>query len=152
MSIRPKLVFIIISWFSTGIITCTAQGASQYFVPTAPGSSYATSLALLKSSFILQLSLNAGFFCVVTVLQYRKHQKQTDGNTTKICAILSTLMVFIVICNIFRTVQIFVAPSSTLWTEEVYFWVFEATMMLVYTASFHIIHPARFLLATCESE
>ena len=55
------------------------------------------------------------------------------------------LMALIVICNIWRTAQIFAKPTSSLWTSEAYFWVFEAILMLTYTAIFHVMHPAKYI-------
>ncbi len=55
------------------------------------------------------------------------------------------LIALVIICNIYRTVQIFAGPGSRLWTSEVYFWVFEAVVMLLYTAIFHVMHPAKYI-------
>ena len=52
------------------------------------------------------------------------------------CAIL-VLTGVMSVRNVFVTIQLFATPEQELWTREVWFWVFEAGMMVCYSAGWH---------------
>jgi hypothetical protein len=58
---------------------------------------------------------------------------------------LFALVALLVVRNVFRTVQAFASPLSDIWTQEAYFWVFEASVMVCFTALFHVVHPAKYV-------
>jgi len=139
--LHPSLYYIVMNCFNTAIITCLAQGSATYYNPDAKEGPVSSGLALIKASLILQLALN---FMFLGVLYF----SQVWRNATERMTILlpfSALMGFVIVRNVFRTVQIFVSPLSPLWTQEVYFWLFDACMTAAYTVLFHVMHPAKHL-------
>ncbi|KIX02299.1 uncharacterized protein Z518_08239 [Rhinocladiella mackenziei CBS 650.93] len=146
--IPPSPIFIVVSCFNTAIITCLAQGAATYFNPRASENAISSGLALIKASLFLQLFLNGAFIYILTLVQKRQTARNLSHyqRDRAIAALtLLTMMGMILVCNIFRTVQIFVSPTSSLWTAEVFFWVFDACMLLSFTVVFHVMHPGKFL-------
>jgi len=149
-----QMVSYIIVWaFTTATISCTAQGCSTYFNPDAKASTISSALALLKASLLLQLSLNGAVLCLLVVVLGSKLRKITgDDNAMGHHQSMRTLLflsfaltVLMVVRNIFRTVQIFASPLSAIWTNEAYFWVFEASVMVCFSTLFHVMHPAKYL-------
>ncbi|KAK7897045.1 hypothetical protein LTR67_004933 [Exophiala xenobiotica] len=154
LKIRLHYFFWAITCFTSAIITCTAQGCASYFSAHQSQSAMSSGLALIKASLILQLFLNAVFVCLLAVYQYRsnlrlgpqqqaEHSQSRTMNITTVILTLYVLIGLILIRNIFRTVQIFTSPRSGLWTNEVYFWVFEPTVILAYSVIWHLTCPAK---------
>ena len=106
--------------------------------------------ALVKASLILELFFDSVFLYVLALLQYRQKERyqsehSRDRKMTIVFATFYVLIGLIIICNIWRTVQIFAKPTSSLWNSEAYFWVFEALVMVAYTVIFHVMHPAKYI-------
>lgn len=134
----------------TAIISLTSEGTSTFFSNEANDNTVSSSLAVLKASLILQLFLNVVAVAVLASI-YRPGATQgvlppRKAWRVRIAGIsLSIALALVLVRNLFRTVQIFLPPSSPAWTVEGYFWVFDATPMLAYTAVFHALHPAKYL-------
>ena len=125
--------------FNTAVITTLSQGAATYWNSDIKTSQRAAGLALVKASLFLQLAPNATFLTIMALLKYRQKSRympseyRRDRKITIVTYTLYVLMGLIVVCNIFRTIQIFEPPTSGWWTSEVYFWIFEACVMLAVT-------------------
>ncbi|KAK5046941.1 hypothetical protein LTR84_007295 [Exophiala bonariae] len=145
---RPQLYTIIMTGFNSAVITCTAQGAATYFNPDQTDGAVKSGLALIKASLFLQLFMNTVF---IYLLWTTRTQQQTREHTVT-TTVLLVLICLVIVRNIFRTVQIFASPLSQLWMKEVYFWIFEACIMLVFTTLFHVMHPAKILGTNCAEE
>jgi hypothetical protein len=133
-------------------ISLTSQGIAQYFDPSLKQSDENSALALVRSSLILQLALNgpAGCLLLIQWLQNRAPEAGEDmpeasppRKGPSLVLSLFLLNALITVRNVFRTIQIFSSPNSAIWTEEAYYWVFDACIMLCYTVSFHILHPGK---------
>ncbi|KEF50955.1 uncharacterized protein A1O9_12994 [Exophiala aquamarina CBS 119918] len=146
--LRPQLYIIILTCFNSAVITCTAQGAATYFSPDQKDGAIKSGLALIKASLILQLFMNAAF---IYILWVSRNQQQTRERTIATVVLLA-LMCLVIVRNLFRTVQIFASPLSQLWVKEVYFWIFEACIMLAFTTLFHVMHPAKILRISCGED
>jgi hypothetical protein len=133
-----------VNCFISAVITCTAQGASSYYNThvTEGSGTMRSGLALIKASLILQLFQNVVFVGILVPSLFRRQQQQQQ---LILYFCFCFLIALILERNIFRMVQIFRLPRSRLWTEEVYFWVFEASVMVAYTSILHIIRPAYYL-------
>ncbi|OAP64581.1 hypothetical protein AYL99_00553 [Fonsecaea erecta] len=140
--LNPTISYIIIWTFFSAVISCTAQGASTYFNPDATQGTVRSALALLKASLFLQLVPNGASVCVLLHLLFRQDSNAVRCRTLLLS--LFVLMALVFLRNAFRTIQLFVSARSPLWTDEVYFWVFEGCVMLCYTVLFHALHPGKF--------
>jgi RTA1 like protein len=139
-----------ILFFFCLIITITSQGTSTFFSQVVPDKTVRSSLALLKTSMLIQLFLNVAFIAIVAFFHHWCSSKgifqQSGEQSTKIVTITFYIFVaWIIVCNLFGTTQIFMPSDSPAWTTEAYWWVFDATPMLVCTALLHILPPAKYL-------
>lgn len=134
--------------FNSAVITCTAQGAATYFSPDQTDGAIKSGLALIKASLILQLFMNAAFLCILWITRTQQQTRERIITTFVFLA----LMGLIIVRNLFRTIQIFASPLSQLWLKEVYFWIFEACIMLAFTTLFHVMHPAKILRIGCGED
>jgi len=149
LSFRPMYRFPVIVFF-TLVISITSQGASNFFSQIASNETVSSSLALLKSSMLIQLFLNVVFIAIVAFFHHRCSSKgifqQSGEQSTKVLTITFYIFVaWIIVCNLFGTVQIFAPSDCPAWTTEAYWWVFDAAPMLVCTALLHIMPPAKYL-------
>jgi hypothetical protein len=131
------------------IISLTAQGTSSFFSPDATDGSVSAGLALLKASLIMQLFLNVTFIAIIGIFHRRYSSQgifqQSGERRIKIVTVTLCISVaWILVRNLFSTIQIFLPSNSPVWTAEAYFWVFDATPMLAYTVFLHILHPAKY--------
>lgn len=140
--LHSQLYTIIIVCFNSAVITCTAQGAATYFSPDQPDGAIKSGLALIKASLILQLFMNTSFIYILWVVTRAQQQTRERIIATVVFLVLICL---VIVTNLFRTIQIFSSPLSQLWLNEVYFWIFEACIMLAFTTLFHVMHPAKIL-------
>lgn len=137
--------------FNTAVITTLSQGASTYWNSDVKPGQVKAGLALIKASLFLQLAPNIAYLAIMALLTYRQKSRympseyRHDRKTTIVTYTLYVLMGLIVVRNIFRTIQIFEPPTSGWWTSEVYFWIFEACVMLAFSVVFHVMHPAKYL-------
>lgn len=148
-------LYIISIFLFTVVISLTSQGTSTFFSDQANDDAVRSSLAVLKASLVLQLFLNA-IAVAVLASAYRPGAAQGDLPRRRVWRVqivrlsLSIAVTMILIRNLFRTVQIFSPPESPIWTAEAYFWAFDATPMLAYTAVFHALHPAEYFPTQCD--
>lgn len=152
---RPERLFAVLTsvTFST-LISLTAQGTSSFFSPQANSGSVKSGLVLLKVSLILQLVFLAVVVVVVFVARRRAQAQgivQLDSSKQTITS-FSGFFVLLLIRDVFRTVQIFMPSDSMVWTQEVFFWAFDAVPMLAYTVLMNWIHPGRNLLSLKQEE
>lgn len=137
--------------FNTAVITTLSQGAATYWNSDIKNDQRTAGLALVKASLFLQLAPNTAYLTIMALLKYRQKSRympaeyRRDRKITIVTYTLYVLMGLIVVRNIFRTIQIFEPPTSGWWTSEVYFWIFEACVMLAFTVVFHVMHPAKYL-------
>ncbi|OXV09154.1 hypothetical protein Egran_03081 [Elaphomyces granulatus] len=150
LSFRPVYLFPAVIFFFTFIITITSNGTATFFNQDVPDKTIRSSLALLKTSMLIQLFLNVVFIAIVAFFHHRCSSKgifqQSGERSTKVLTITFYIFVaWIIVCNLFGTIQIFAPSDSPAWTTEAYWWVFDATPMLVCTALLHILPPAKYL-------
>jgi len=65
LSFRPVYLFPAVMCFFSLIISITSQGTSTFFSQVAPDKTVRSSLALLKTSMLIQLFLNVAFIAIV---------------------------------------------------------------------------------------
>jgi RTA1 like protein len=137
--------------FFSVIISITSQGTSTFFSTGATGGNVSSGLALLKASLVIQLFLNVAFIAIVAFFHHRCSsngifQQSGERSTKFLTTTFYLFMAWIVVSDLFNTIQIFLPSSSSAWTTEAYFWVFSATPMLICTALLHILPPAKYFL------
>lgn len=64
----------------------------------------------------------------------------------KVVGLVFFLLGLIVLTNVFRTVQIYAKPNSRLWTTEGWFWGFVVAELVLYSATWHLMHPGRVMV------
>jgi RTA1 like protein len=131
-------------------ISLTAQGTATFFNMDATPGAVRSGLALLKASLVLQIFFSVVFIGILILFHRRcSAANGFDDNRNKnartaIFALYASATL-ILVRNIFRTVQIFSSPQSPAWTAEAYFWVFDATLLLVATLILNVWHPGKLL-------
>ena len=138
----PKLHFAVVTCLNTASISTLSQGAATYFNPDAKPGTVASGLALIKASLILQIVMDVGMLGVLYLLHRRS---QWTHEQIMIGVAFFAMVGLVFVRTLFRTIQIFLSPLSPLWIDEVYFWVFEACLMLAFTTLCHIMHPGTLL-------
>ncbi|KAI9703065.1 MAG: hypothetical protein M1820_005937 [Bogoriella megaspora] len=101
---------------------------------------------LVKASLILQAVVFVGFYAVAGIFHSRAIKAGVLNKNLKI--VLYTVYVsagLITVRCIYRVVEYFEGYTGTVYTHEVYFWVFEAASMLLNSVLLNIFHPARYL-------
>lgn len=148
---RPYVLGFIFICLISAIISLTAQGASSFFSPTAPHSSAKAGLALLQASLVLQLFFNVVFIGILAVFHRRCFTAKVfhegrDKTMKPLAFTLYASATLILVRNIFRTVQLFSPLHSPAWKVEAFFWIFDATPLLICTLVLNFWHPGKFHL------
>jgi hypothetical protein len=148
--IRPIYLYVFFIFITYAILSITAQGTATFFNPNATDAIVSSGLALIQASLIMQLVLNIAFIAIVGIFHSRCSSrgifKQSGEQRLKtVTNILYISIAWVLVRNIFSTIQIFLPSDSPAWTVEAYFWVFSATPMLAYTVFLNIWHPAKYL-------
>jgi hypothetical protein len=130
------------------IISLTAQGTAIFFNSDAAPSTVRSSLGILKASLVLLLFANLSFLGILTMFYRRCSTTKVfnDGGYKKIKVLTIVLYatgLLILVRNIFRTVQIFSSPYSSVWETETFFWVFDAAPLLISSLLLNAFHPAK---------
>ncbi|KIX94704.1 uncharacterized protein Z520_09394 [Fonsecaea multimorphosa CBS 102226] len=153
--IRPPLYFLLISIFTSAVITCTAQGCATYLSPEGRSpDDLASGLRLIKAALFLQLFLNLLLVIILKVwlirlcIRRRQRAREMHGlprDVGKVVAVLVFLLGLIILTNVFRTGQIYAKPTSRLWTNEGWFWGFVVAPLVLYSAAWHLMHPGQLI-------
>lgn len=152
LRIRTQYALAFSSAFTSAIITCTAQGAATYFIPSsAPNApAHPSGRRLVQASLFLFLTVNATFFTILglwyqrqTTTRYRSELLAPHSPVRRVVRTICILQCIIVVRNVFRTVQIFQAPSSGVWLHEGWFWVLEVGILALMSLIWHVRWPAR---------
>lgn len=152
----PSLIF---AFFSSlmGLVEAL-NGLGVAFTSNPTGNKQEIGKSLVLASLGVQLCVILSFFVLATLLYVRYHKR---GLHTKVVStVLNTLyvsMTLILIRSIYRVVEHSGNTSMDLGNEqelrslspllryEWYFYVFEATMMLLNSLLWNVFHPGRFL-------
>ncbi|KAH0562206.1 hypothetical protein GP486_003095 [Trichoglossum hirsutum] len=134
----------------------TGNGAANVSNSSLPQSKVTMGKNLLKAALILQLASMAGFVAIAARYQYKCRQTGVlSPNLRTVLITLYTSCALISIRTIYRTVEYFMVASlnantnfkkiSPIIKHEAFFWVFEATLMLLNSVLMNTFHPSRFL-------
>jgi hypothetical protein len=103
---------------------------------------------LAKASLILQLVMFLAFVSLIAIFHRRCITAQLFNARTKtIISLLYTSSLLILLRNTFRTATFFYSPLSPCNRIEAFFWVFEATPMLINTYMMNVFPPAKYMPA-----
>jgi hypothetical protein len=103
---------------------------------------------LAKASLILQLVMFLAFVSLIAIFHRRCITAQLFNARTKtIISLLYTSSLLILLRNTFRTATFFYSPLSPCNRTEAFFWVFEATPMLINTYMMNVFPPAKYMPA-----
>ncbi|KAI2634548.1 RTA1 like protein-domain-containing protein [Xylaria nigripes] len=157
--IHPGRVLTTFAAISTIVEVLNATGAAYVANPTLPQYLQDTGHTLFKIGLILQLTVIGLFIALATTFYQRC--RQASINHAKVNQPLLTLYMssgLILTRTIYRTVEYFELASvnpyvagldpkaqSPIVRYEFFFYVFEATVMLLNSALFNIRHPRRWL-------
>jgi hypothetical protein len=132
------------------LISITSQGLATFFNADASPGLVSSGLALLKASLILHFVLNAAaiallavFYrrCAATGLFLERGGKRLRAATWT----LYFLAMLVLTRDMYRIVQIWLPFDSVAWTSEGLFWVFDASMMVVFILVLNVVHPGTML-------
>ncbi|EJT98850.1 hypothetical protein DACRYDRAFT_70407 [Dacryopinax primogenitus] len=111
--------------------------------------------ALLKTALILQLVCMGCFVALASTFEYRCHKAGLlPKNLRDVLRVLYVSCALITARTIYRTVEWFqdseinyLDPNTfpPIFKHEWFFWVFEATLMVINSWMLNILHPSRFL-------
>jgi len=139
--------YMLIALTFSALITLTANGASQFFSETSDPGAVKAGRILIEISLILQLVLNIGSITTIHVFRCFSnrllHQPKPEHNL-KLRASVYILFALAITRNIFRTVQSFAPNYSPAWTDEVYFWIFDAVPMVLFAFLLNAMHPSKY--------
>ncbi|KAF5009596.1 hypothetical protein FDECE_4200 [Fusarium decemcellulare] len=90
-----------------------------------------------------------GFFMIVAIVFHRRiHRKPTNASLKlrspwqKLLVVLYGSSALIMVRSIFRVIEYVMGEDGVLMANEVYLYVFDATLMLLVSVSFNIFHPS----------
>ncbi|KAH8648539.1 RTA1 like protein-domain-containing protein [Xylariales sp. PMI_506] len=159
--LHPGRVLTSFGALSVVVEVLNAIGASYSLNPALPENLRTAGTALAKASLIIQIVV-IGLFAVLAGLFHRRCAAAVAGGLHRHRGIrvpLNTLyvsMALILVRCVYRTVEYFsMSPSgssiataadlSPVVTHEWYYWVFEASLMLLNSLLWSVWHPARYL-------
>jgi len=145
-----SVIWFMVALLISAIISLTAQATSNLFNPKASPATIRSDLAILKAGLVLLLFSNASFFGILGWFHRRCHTggvfHENANRKTKILTLtLYAASTLILVRNIFRVVQIFSSPHSHAWRTEAFFWVFDATPLVVCSLLLNAMHPGKFM-------
>lgn len=143
--------WVLFSVFTSATISLTAQGAASFFDTTAKPSSIRAGLTILRVSLVILLVSTICFLGLLAMFQHKYPKIFTEISGRKIKNVFLTLCAeaaLILVRNIFRVVQIFLPYTSSVWTSEVFFWVFDVLPLFICMALLNVLHPGKMLLET----
>jgi hypothetical protein len=138
------------------IISLTAQGTANFFNPSAPSDVVRSDLGILKASLILLLFSNISFLGILGLYHRRCSTAKVFHESAKRKVKIGVFTLYasgllILVRNIFRTVQIFSPSNSPAWSTEAFFWVFDASPLLICMLLLNALHPRNLVLVGEEN-
>lgn len=157
--IHPGRVLSTFIILSTVVESLTASGAANSAGADRDASQRKTGLDLLKAALIIQCFVEAFFFSLVALLEYRcRRVKQFPRNIRTVCYILYTTSLMILVRCIVRTVEGFETAScgpdhpycGTVTRNEWFLWTFEVANITLFVVLLLIFHPGKYLPTASE--
>lgn len=122
------------------------NGASRMVNTRLPASQREIGEDLVKVALILQACLFMLFVVLAVVFMRRARRAGVLGENLRTVLTVMYISCTIVTARcIYRIVEFFQGYTGYVYTHEVFFWVFEASIMFVNTAMLNIWHPGRYL-------
>lgn len=156
--IHPGRVFSTFIFLSACVESLTASGAANSAGSGRTESQRAAGLACLKAALILQCCIEAFFFSLVALLEYRcRKAKNFPRRVRPVFYILYITSSMILIRCIIRTIEGFeeaacgTTPNDpagycgVVSTHEVFLWVFEIANITLFVILLAIFHPGKYL-------
>ncbi len=126
------------------IIPLTANGTSTFFNSSATADDRRACLAVLKTGLVLLLVVGIGLLGILGVFWHRwvSHEaRNREGRMIALVLIVIGILVFA--RNIFCMVQIFSPSGDQVWRVEAFFWIFDASPLLIGMLLLNALHPGR---------
>jgi len=104
--------------------------------------------AVLKAGILLLLVFNIAFFGILAGFHLSCSRaavfaESANRNIKLLIFLLYAIAMLLLARNIFRTVQIFAPSDSPAWRVQTFFWVFDASPLLISTVLFNALHPGK---------
>ena len=124
----------------------TSNGASYSANSRNTPSQIKTGTNLIRASILLQVACFIGFIALEVVL----HRRCAKAGilTPKLRTIITLLYAssaLILVRNIYRVVEVWQGYTGYLQTQQAFFYVFDAALMLVNTVMLNVWHPSMYL-------
>jgi hypothetical protein len=143
----PYFCYMIVAFTFSAPIALSSQSTSQFFSVRPSPSAVSSALAVLQSSLILQLFFNIAaitIFYIFRCFSNRTIDQASPEHDMKSHAAVYALFGLVITRNLFRTVQSFLPADSPAWTVEAYFWVFDATLMLLVALLLNVMNSSKY--------
>jgi hypothetical protein len=114
-----------------------------------------SALNLAKNIIIAGLAIQLAFFglflVVTTLFHYRIVHEPTSSSLSvgvpwrRFIIVLYAASAFILVRSIFRLAEYSAGETSALQTREVYFYIFDSTLMFITAVIFNVAHPSQII-------
>jgi len=122
------------------------NGASRMANANLTSSQRAVGEDIVKAALILQACLFMLFVLLAIVFQRRASKAGVlKPNIRTVLTVMYISCTIITIRCIYRIIEFFLGYTGYIYTHEPFFWVFEASIMLINTGMLNIWHPGRYL-------
>jgi RTA1 like protein len=150
LTLGPSTYWFFWCTFMSACVSLSAQGASSFFNPDSSPKSAKGARACLEASLIILLVLAVCFLGILVEFQRRCARVDVfdagkNRNARMVIYALYASGLFLLARDIFRTVQIFSASNSLVWTSEPLFWVFDAAPLLLCLLVLNVSKPLKLL-------
>jgi hypothetical protein len=142
------IVWGVIMLLPCTVIPLISQGTSNFFNPDASPSLRRSDRALMEAGVILLLVFNVIFLGILVAFHLSCSRaavfaESANRNIKLFVFMLYAIATLILARNIFRTVQIFSPSDSPAWRVQAFFWVFDASPLLISTVLLNALHPGK---------
>lgn len=100
---------------------------------------------LIKAGLLLQIVLFLGFVAVTIRFHQNVKRNNLVGRWTTVLWVLYTSAFVISVRCLYRSVEYWMGTTGAIYRNEVYFHIFEASLMLINVLVLNIFHPSRYL-------
>jgi RTA1 like protein len=123
-----------------------ANGAVRIFNSRLTDTERHVGDVLVKTGLILQCVMFVAFIMLGVTFQWRARKAGVLKKNLKLVLLVLYISCIVVTARcIYRIAEFFEGFTGEVYTHEVYFYVFEATIMFINTTMLNIFHPGRYL-------
>lgn len=148
--LHPGRVMVLFVFLSAAVECLAANGASAS-ATAKTASARNSAIARIKASLILQEVVEACFFSLVALVEYRcRKAKRFPRNVRTMCYVLYITSLMMIVRCVVRTIEGFESTQcegycGPVQKNEWFLWVFEVANITVFLGALAVFHPRRYL-------